>query len=661
MMPDLASIAATACADCIFFTLLGLPLARLVPGNGVAALGVAPALGWAAFTVLALPILSVAGFKLAAIGALAGASLCAAVWGIARTRPTVRLPRWALPLAWGLAVLPALAIVPKPVSDGLLLAPPMFDHVKIAMVDSLLRSGLPIRNPFFGPPGHTQLSYYYLWHFGAAVTADLLRQGGWTAEGGMTWFTAFASLLLVMALAQSLGGRRSGCALAALLCLPGSLRPLLAVAIGRESAGHLIPGSADFGDWLNQAAWVPQHLQSACCVVLSVLLIRAIARRPGWVAPLLLALVAAAGFESSAWVGGIAFAAVAAVAGTLELACLPAQQRVRFAAQGVAAAFLAALIASPFLLSQMGELAGRQGSAPIALHPYGMLGDWVSPAWRTALDVPAFWLLLPFEMPALVPLGGLGLWAAARGIRFGTDAEAGRRALLLAACTMSCLAVAWLFRSTIDNNDLGWRAVLPPVLILPAAAAVVVTRLVAQGRWVRLATAGMLAIAGLPAAADLLRGYAVGQRPGDPAGMAGSAALWNAVRAVSGPEERIANNPRFVAAATPWPVNISSAVLSDRPSCYGNWETVLAYGGVSRKTLEGIEDLFKRVFDGTASAADIDALALRYDCALAVLVPADGAWNHDPFAAGADYVLTDPGAKRWRIYRRRPAAAPRKD
>jgi hypothetical protein len=42
---------------------------------------------------------------------------------------------------------------------------------------------------------------------------------------------------------------------------------------------------------------------------------------------------------------------------------------------------------------------------------------------------------------------------------------------------MRCLVTAWLLASIIgDNDDLGWRAVLPAVMLLVAFAAAVIAR-----------------------------------------------------------------------------------------------------------------------------------------------------------------------------------------
>jgi len=628
------------------YSFIGLPFARWAAIPGLPPLAAAPALGWAVFTVIALPVLSFTGFTPLWVTLSAAAILAASAWGMRHApRPALRLPPWAICLAFALGGLPLMAIMPKWTADGILLAPPMFDHVKIALVDAILRDGLPVPNPFYGPddPGH--LAYYYLWHFGAAQLGCLLHIGGWQAEAASTGFTAFASVMLMMGLAAALGGRRTALCGAAVLALPGSIRPVLSGALGAGGAGALIPGSADIGNWLNQAAWVPQHMASATCVVLSALLMLRLAEG-GWIVPGLLGLTVAAGFESSVWVGGIAFAGAGGALG-LWLLRTASTRGLRILFRGLVACCLTALLIAPFVLAEWHGLAARHSGAGIMVAPYAVFGSFIPPAWREALDLPGYWLIfLPFAFPALIPLGAVAVLRP-RVLHRAPD----RVAAGLAITALACLTVAWLFRSTLDNNDLGWRAVLPALLILSPCAAVLAER-IAPARPKTIAACALVAALGLPQTGLFLRDYALGQRPGDPAGVAHAAPLWDAVRSIAGPDDRIANNPLAQQAATPWPDNIGWALLADRPSCYAGWESVLAYGGLSRSALEAINDRFTRIFAGAPQPADLQSLATADNCRLAVVTPTDGAWLHDPFVASPLFRLAAQTAD-WRIYRRR--------
>src|SRR5262249_53958318 len=145
-----------------------------------------------------------------ALVAFAAGSYAIWSWSNARARslPGVVVPAWAYGLAALLAVIPTLAILPKETSDGIILAGPMFDHAKAAIIDDMARLGLPPGNPFFGSAGD-RLAYYYLWYVGAAQFARVLAISGWEADAAMTWFTAFASLSLMMGLAAWLARRAS--------------------------------------------------------------------------------------------------------------------------------------------------------------------------------------------------------------------------------------------------------------------------------------------------------------------------------------------------------------------------------------------------------------------------------------------------------------------
>jgi hypothetical protein len=641
-MPSILGVAPAALLAVLFWTALGLPLARRLMPGGLAA-AVAPALGWAVYSAVALPLLTLAGVSAASVWLLAAVCLALSVafrrGGIAGAPD---LPRAAWLAAAGLALLPALALMPKYADGGVLLGPPMFDHAKVAIIDQITRRGLPPQNPFFGPAGgNGTLSYYYLWHFSAAVLAKMLGLTGWAADIALDWFTALASVLLMMGLAVHVGGRPAA-VLVVLLSLPASLRPICERVFGTDAWRGVLSQHADIGAWVNQASWVPQHLAAGCCVVLSALLIERLTR-PGWLATAVLGLVVASGFESSTWVGGVAFAFAAALTAPLLLAGLPRGKRLAFVLRAAASAALAAALVAPFLISEAHSVAARNGGFPVSVRPYEAL---VGAAWWE--DLLAFWpLVLPFNFPALFPTGAFGL---ARVLR--TQPEKRRLLLVLGCFGFACLAVSWLLKSTIENNDLGWRAAIPAIMLLTVFAAAWPAWTARPWRWPVMA-AILLALLGLPQAAEKFLEALHGQRPADAAGFARSAAIWDAVRRHTAPGERVGNNPRMLPDLTPWPDNIAWALLSNRASCYAGWATAIAYAGVSRDALVQIDDLFTRVFAGKPQAGDLGLLAGHFDCATVLLTSADGAFANDPFAASKSFELVEQAAGAWRVYRRK--------
>jgi hypothetical protein len=640
-MPSILGVAPAALLAALFWTALGLPLARRLMPGGLAA-SMAPALGWAVYNAVALPLLTLTGFSTASVWALA--LICLALSFAFRrggTAGAAGLPRAAGLAAAALAMLPALALMPKYADGGVLLGPPMFDHAKVAIIDQITRQGLPPQNPFYGPAGSSgALSYYYLWHFSAAVLAKTLGLGGWAADIALDWFTAFASVLLMMGLAVH-AGARSAAGLVVLLSLPASLRPACEWIIDTKALRSVLPQHADIGAWVNQASWVPQHLAAGCCVVLSALLIERLTR-PGWLAAAVLGLVAASGFESSTWVGGFAFAFAAAVTAPVLLAGLPRAERLPFVLRAAASVGLAALLVAPFLIGEAQTVNARHGGFPVVVRPYEALAgaSW----WQ---DLLAFWpIVLPFNLPALFPAGAFGLMSALRG-----QTEKRRLLLVLGCFGSACLSVSWLLESTIENNDLGWRAAIPGEMLLTVFAAAWPAWTDRPWRWPVIA-AILLALLGLPQAAEKFLQALNGQRPADAAGFARSAAIWDAVRRHTAPGERVGNNPRMLPDLTPWPDNISWALLSNRASCYSGWATAIAYAGVSRDALVQIDDLFGRVFAGKPQPGDVDALAAHFNCAAVVLTAADGAFRNDPFAASKRFGMVEQSAGEWRLYRR---------
>jgi hypothetical protein len=142
-------------------------------------------------------------------------------------------------------------------------------------------------------------------------------------------------------------------------------------------------------------------------------------------------------------------------------------------------------------------------------------------------------------------------------------------------------------------------------------------------------------------------------RPGE-ALFAQSPELWAAVRRYAPPNARVANNPLYLQDLTPWPVNISWALLADRSSCFAGREMALAFAPLSPEKREAINRQFIRVFAGEGAPADVSAevsaMAKDYGCDVIVVVPQDGAWSNDPFAASPDYHLAEAREDRWKIY-----------
>jgi hypothetical protein len=228
-------------------------------------------------------------------------------------------------------------------------------------------------------------------------------------------------------------------------------------------------------------------------------------------------------------------------------------------------------------------------------------------------------------------------WTAARAL--GVLAGAG-------------LAISWLLVSRLgDNNDLALRAILPAAMILIAFAAA--GMLAAPHRGVRRAIATFALVGlmlSLPDAAMMIYGNWRGSAAAAAAVFAQTPELWTAVRRHAPAGARVANNPLFLEDLTPWPANMSWALLADRSSCFAGRELAIPFAALSSERRDAINDQFIRVFAGEAQPGDVGEFATKYGCDVIVVVPQDGAWANDPFTASASYRLAESRNDRWRIY-----------
>jgi hypothetical protein len=652
-----SSVNAALCAllATAFCTVLGYALTRQVLSRALA-LGAAPVLGWAVFSAATLPIFTVIGFSTVAVTGVA--ALCLVVAGgslllqpgPAETVPDIAIKSYCFVAAGLVALIPAVAILPKYSADGVHLATPIFDHSKIAIVDAMTRQGLPPVDPVFAGAAGGRLVYYYLWHFSAAELALPLRVSGWEADVGLTWFTAFASLAVMMATAVWLSKRASAAIWVVAFATAASLREASRLLFGSYNLEPFLQHPNGFAGWLYQSSWAPQHLMSASCAVTAMLLIVHYAERQILTRLVALVLVVVAGFESSVFVGGVTFAIAALASAPLLLADVEAKQRRAVVTGLVTAAVLAVCLAAPFIRDELGTVSAREGAHPIIFHHLDVLGDMFPAGLRRLLDGPAYWLiLLPSEFPATFAAGTISFVVMLRNGQAGLEHTAAKLLFALAAAGLS---VSWLLASTLgDNNDLGLRAVLPAAMVLIVGTAVAMTT--APRRAIIVAAAlGGFALS-LPDTIAMIASNVKGSPAAESKIFAQSPELWSAVRRYAGANARVANNPLFLQDLTPWPVNISWALIANRSSCFAGRELALAFAPLPADQREAINAQFIHVFAGQGTPQDTGEFAREYSCDVVVVVPQDGAWNNDPFAASPDYRLAETRENRWRIYVRR--------
>lgn len=644
----------------VFWTCVGLSLSvRVMPRS--LAWPVAPALGWAVHSAVVFPIFCMLGMaKMTVMVATAGVFL-AALLSLSRVaRPvnnetdTGGFPLWTVAGAAVLAATIMALVLPQITAGGVTFADIIFDHSKVAMIDDMARLGVPAGNPFFGESdGMDRLSYYYLWHFSAAQLVVMTGLSGWEADAGMTWFTAFSSLTLMMGLAIFLSARSAAAGWVLILATAFSIRPILSMLFGREIVYAVTGWPGGLGAWLFQMTWAPQHVASAGCVLIAVFLLVDLSRRQSVLTAIVLSLVVAAAFESSTWVGGVTFAIAAVALGPALLLKVEPGARLRFVLSAVCAAVLAAAIASPFIYDQFRASTVRAAVFPVGFSHLDVLGDETPESLRRLLDVPAYWTVFLFtEFAAFYPTGIVMMVMLLRDRLIAQAQKVYLAPFGILAFISLCVGGMLTSQLGGNNNDLGWRSVLPAIFVLVVFSAAGLSRYVRSMRPVyAFAAVALIGLGSFGGIQNLI--YNIKRQSREPSLLfANSVGMWEAVRKHSGVDERIANNPLFLSDVTRWPINLSWALLSNRRSCYAG----AGFGPFAPRTKwprDEIDAQFERVFSGRPEANDLDHLANRYNCSVAVVTAQDGAWSSDPFASSPLYRLLETDAAAWRIYKRR--------
>ncbi len=564
---------------------------------------------------------------------------------------SVRVPPLAIVGGCLLACAIMMAVIPTVTPGGVAVAGPIFDHTKIAIVDDIVRLGVPAGNPFFEEQGGiSRLSYYYLWHFSAAELSILTGCSGWEADAGMTFFTAISSLTLMMGLAVWLSSRAASAFWVLPVAATCSIRDIPNWIFGWQIVGAVSGWPTGFGGWLFQSAWAPQHVASAGCAVVAAVLLVRLARRQSWPLALAMSLVSAAAFESSTWVGGISYPLAVGVIGAILLIRIEPDRRWRFVALALAAAALAVALSSVFIHDQFRAAMARGDGTPISFLPYEVLDEPIPEAIRALLDLPAYWTIFLFvEFAAFYPAG---LFFAVKLSNEKLSPQTRTTAISLGVIAAVSLGVGSVMVSTMGaNNDLAWRGVLPAILALIALTAAGLGRYLHVMR-TQYAVAMVAIIAlGLMSGARNLYSYLDVPLQASAKRFLDSVPMWDAVQKHSAAGERVANNPNFLADITPWPINISWALLANRRSCYAGPDFALPFAPVTRKRRAEIDEQFTLLFSGNLSRSDVDQMAAEFGCSLVVVTPEDGAWTTGPLASDSPYNLVESKPDAWRIYR----------
>ncbi len=600
-------------------------------------------------------------------------------------------------LAAAAAIVPARYVCPFSALNGVVISDPVFDHFKVAMIDTMAREGVPPINPYYAPSGQAiPLNYYYLWHFLASQLKLLAPITGWQADAALTWFTAFALLCLMMWLAIRITGKSLAAIMVLILAVCGS--PAAMLMWWKPSIGQIL-GLPDIHMpelLIVQCMWVPQHVLSAMAVVLLLAFV-------SWSlfnancgeevskctpCPLLqglaVALIAATAFGSSVWVGGIALlAASPLILIAVWRSISPRQTWIALLKAVFVALPLFMVFSIPLFRSMRSGPRHLPISSAINFHLYPASPHFDEETWMGApAQIVLYWLkYIPLTLGVIAIAGWIAIY-----VYKARDEQSAVFKRLSAAAAIGFFLVAECLRSVIRNNDLGWRAILVPVILLNVWTAVGVNHLLkeeaARSRrrflWLGSLAAGI--VLGLAAMASHLwelypfhfpTQLQLATKP-DPAWkdfvpeqearralhllhlvhgrhlcppdaqrrFARQAEIWAKVREFCGPDELVQSNPDGYPEMMFQTVNIPLPLFADRRAAYASWEcaTVFAYGYSAEENAQQYE-LFQEVFSNAATIESIRRVHDELKVKVLLVEVVDGAWTSRAFEDSGRYHL----------------------
>jgi hypothetical protein len=570
------------------------------------------------------------------------------------------------------AIIPTSNIFPTFYQGGLFINDHIFDHAKIAVVDAIAREGLLPINPYYAPNGETiLLIYYYTWHFLASQLKLLANVTGWQAEVAMNWFTGFATIAFLSAVAIRVTQRALTGALLLLFALaspPADLLPFLLEPHWKNWVGY--PPVHGLEVLWVQMAWVPQHVFSALALVIFIVLTTRILSHKTWQPQyaLVAGLTIAAAFGSSTWVGGIGFIFVLPVLIIMALWLrLPSSHYLNTLLTALLAILICLIFSLPLLISQASGPSLAESELPFSLGLYTATGLFnKTPYWGYVGHLILFWLqFLPLCLGIIFILGSLAMI-----VHSPTQLETRIFQTLSIGATIGFLLVVQFLQSTFWNNTFGWRAVLVPLMLLMIWSAIALTKLSTPDsvskwqprflspRWQPMILS--LVIVGLTI--GILSSLRLWRWP-NPShypppsevlaqhqGFFQQRLAWASVREYAGPTDKVQSNPDGYAHLTPWPATLPYALFADRATTYANREyaTVFAYRYDSKEREQQYR-LIKNVFSAQPTKQAIGYLHDVLKVKVLLVDKFDPVWHSTAIEASKFYDLVEVSSH-YKIY-----------
>lgn len=528
-------IAASVCGLFVFFYLLGQAI--LVRYMKDYRAYFAPVVGYAAYAYVLFGMFHITTHP-------------AAVWGVTLLLGGVGLyscfkhksypPRTykvALLSGLGIALYVAYIMWIKSEDGQFFFLAPTYDHIKTAITSSIVNTGLPVINPFCTVPA--RLSYYFLYYVPSAAQVLALGMSSYEAEIASAMLATLLGSLAIFGTLTVV--RQKECdwkniVICTLLMTTGMIHvwaPFLTAAHGFDSI-------------LTTLVWTPQTFLSVACLLVVVVLIHQYRMKPTVLLAFLLAII----------LGLSVYIAIVAVAGLglfFIVDMLTSSSKKQTVLQWLGVGVLSLAFALLFIANQAGINSGR---FPIAMFIY----PWT--LWKNLIwQIVGFWTIYCFiQMPMLVLLNA---WKLRRDIF--------KQYSVFYLMIFISIFITCFFKTVIDNNDLGWRAILVAIVLLTVFAAHWFFYI--KSKFVRVCLI-ILAVICINTPFNKLNDYAM--RPLNLVRPLSAQSL-AAIRQHISIHDAFLNNIWEGKDSSFWNANVDVIIFSQRNSCYANLGAIKAY------------------------------------------------------------------------------------
>jgi hypothetical protein len=354
---------------------------------------------------------------------------------------------------------------------------------RVALTDTIVRTGLPPANPLYFAGTAAPLHYYYFWNILCAVVVRLGHVSARSAFMASSIWAGFGLSAVIYLFTRHFfhwSARRIWIAQGLVLITGFDLVPALGNAIVRHTfSGDIAWWAVDPVDsWSDSLLWVPHHVAAAlCCVFAWLLLWRTLhteSLRDRIIAILIAAAACASAFGLSVYVAaGFALIVLAWII------TFNHPVRHQLGLSIITMGFFAALLSVPFI----DELCCGLATSAVARQCHFLslsVRQTIDSGLLTALPVFASWnqshpVLLDQGMRLLLLLPGMAMELGLYGVVLVLLLIARRRSVLpadpardtaLFFSVSGLIIVMFIGSSIITNNDFGYRAVLLPQFFL---------------------------------------------------------------------------------------------------------------------------------------------------------------------------------------------------